>query len=181
MLWWKRSARLNPSFVTENGRRAKQKVRFWNEKSARKSNLNKKSPLDSLRFNFGMGLGVNGLRKWKGPRVASRDPYEIKETVTAQSERSACGGTVYAREALVAKSQLRVKVNKIGPRASELGPHCMKKCPLKQKMSAPVGQRSVGVAYEKEGPHVLVIVVPGSSRIKTVSAREEDAHTLRVK
>ncbi len=62
----------------------------------------------------------------------------------------------YAREALVAKSQLRVKVNKIGPRASGLGPHGMRKCPLKRKMSAPVGQRSVCVACGKEGPHVLV-------------------------
>ena len=62
----------------------------------------------------------------------------------------------YVREALMAKSQLRVKVNKISPRASGLGPHGMWKCPLKQKMSAPVGQRSVCVACGKEGPHVLV-------------------------
>ena len=32
----------------------------------------------------------------------------------------------------------------------------MRNCPLKLKMSAPVGQRSVGVACGKEGPHVLV-------------------------
>ena len=62
----------------------------------------------------------------------------------------------YAREALVAKSQLRVKVNKIVPRASGFGPHGMRKCPLKRKMAAPVGQRSVCVACGKEGPHVLV-------------------------
>ena len=62
----------------------------------------------------------------------------------------------YALEALVAKSQLRVKVNKIGPRASGSGPHVMRKCPLKRKMSAPVGQRSVCVDCRKEGPHVLV-------------------------
>ena len=36
----------------KNGRRAKQKVRFWSEKSARKSNLKQ---LDSLRLNFGNG------------------------------------------------------------------------------------------------------------------------------
>ena len=72
-----------------------------------------------------MGLGVNGLREWKGPRVASRDPREIKKTVTAQAK----GPLVeeqYAREAFVAKSQLRVKVNKIGPRASGLRPYCMR-------------------------------------------------------
>ena len=45
-----------------------------------------------------------------------------------------------AREALVAKSQLRVRVNKIGPRASGLGPHVMGKCPLKLKISVPVGE-----------------------------------------
>ena len=73
-----------------------------------------------------MGLGVNGLREWKGPPVASRDPRVIKKTVTTQSERSACGEK-YAREAFVAKSQLRTKVNKIGPRASGLGPHGMRK------------------------------------------------------
>jgi hypothetical protein len=56
----------------------------------------------------------------------------------------------------MAKSQLGVKENKVGPRASGLGPHVMRKCPLKRTMSAPVGQRSVGVACWKEGPHVLV-------------------------
>ena len=61
-----------------------------------------------------------------------------------------------ARETLVAKSQLRVRVNKIGPRASGLDPHGMRKCPLERKMSAPVGQGSVCVACGKEGPHVLV-------------------------
>ena len=56
-----------------------------------------------------MELGVNGQRKWKGPRVASRDPRVIKKTVTAKAK----GPLVeeqYAREMLVAKSQLRVKV-----------------------------------------------------------------------
>jgi len=61
----------------------------------------------------------------------------------------------YATEALVAKSQLRVKVNKIGPRASGLGPHVMRKCPLKRKLSATVGERSICVAFGNEGPHVL--------------------------
>ena len=32
----------------------------------------------------------------------------------------------------------------------------MRNCPVKRRMSAPVGQRSVGVACGKEGPHVLV-------------------------
>ena len=62
----------------------------------------------------------------------------------------------YARESLMATSQLRVKVNNIDPRASGLSPHGMRKCPLKRKISAPVGQRSVCVACGKEGPHVLV-------------------------
>src|SRR5208282_585728 len=66
----------------------------------------------------------------------------------------------YAREALVAKSQLRVKVNKIGPRASGLDPHCMRKCPLKRKMSSPIGQRSVCVSCGKEGrTHWSMIIV----------------------
>ena len=56
-----------------------------------------------------MGLGVKGLREWNGPRVASRATRVIKKTFSAQSERSACGEAVYAREAYVAKSQLRVK------------------------------------------------------------------------
>ena len=44
-----------------------------------------------------------------------------------------------------------------GPhRASGLGPHVVRKCPLKRKMSASVGQRSVGVSCGKEGPNVLV-------------------------
>ena len=48
-----------------------------------------------------MGLGVNGLREWKGPRVASRDPREIKK----QSLHKAKGLLEqYAREALMAKS-----------------------------------------------------------------------------
>ena len=88
--------------------------------------------------------------------MACGGPLVIKK----QSVHKAKGPLVekqYAREALVAKSQLRVKVNKIGPRASGLGPHCMRKCPLKQnKMSAPVGQRPVCVACGKECPHVLV-------------------------
>jgi len=51
-----------------------------------------------------MGLGVNGLREWKGPRVASRDLRVIKKTVTAQSERSACEETVRTRIARGQKS-----------------------------------------------------------------------------
>ena len=80
-----------------------------------------------VRVRSANGLGVNGLREWKGPRVASRDPRVIK-TVSAQRK----GQLVvkqYALEVLVAKSQLRVKVNKIGPRASGLDPHRMRKCP----------------------------------------------------
>ena len=97
-------------------------------------------------------VGENGMDRawlaWNGPR-------QIKK----QSLHKAKGPLVekqHAREALVAKSQLRVKVNKIGLRASGLGQHCMRKCPLKRKMSAPVGQRSVCVACGKEGPHALV-------------------------
>ena len=66
------------------------------------------------------------MREWKGPRVASRGPRVLKK-------HKAEGPLVenqYRREALVAKSQLRVKENKIGPRASGLGPDVMRKCPL---------------------------------------------------
>ena len=54
------------------------------------------------------GLGVNGLREWKDPRVASRGPRVIKR----QAVHRAKGQHVekqYACEAHVAKSQLRVK------------------------------------------------------------------------
>ena len=66
----------------------------------------------------------------------------------------------YALEALVAKSQLRVKVNKIGPRASGLGPHRMRKCPrplgegpsvsLVRRKSARIGRRSCSWVLENE-------------------------------
>ena len=84
-----------------------------------------------------MELGVNDLREWKGPRVASRDPRVIKK----QSLHKAKGPLMkeqYAREALVAKSQLRVKVNKIGPRASGLGPHVMRNVRLNEKCPRPL-------------------------------------------
>ena len=77
------------------------------------------------------------------------------KTVTAQRK----GPLVVkqsAREELVAKSQLRVRVNKIGPRASGLGPHAMGKCALKRKFSVTVGKSSVCVACGKDGPNVLL-------------------------
>jgi hypothetical protein len=75
------------------------------QKSARKSNLNRKKSTGYLENKFWlvMVLGVNGLREWKGPRVASRDP-SVTKTVTAQSERSACGGKVRTRSVLGQKS-----------------------------------------------------------------------------
>ena len=62
----------------------------------------------------------------------------------------------YAREALVAKSQLRVKANKIGPRALGLGPHCIRKCPLKRKNVSARWAKARLCRLGKEGPHVLV-------------------------
>src|SRR5208282_3241349 len=119
----------------------------------------------------------------KGPHVASRDSRELKK----QSLHKAKGPLVeeqYAREALVAKSQLRVKENKISPRAPGLGPHCMRKCPPKmKKCPRPLGKGpSVSLVGRKVRTYWLkIIVVPGSSRMKTVSEREEDVYTLRVK
>ena len=74
-------------------------------------------------------VGENGMvRAW----LAWNGPREIKK----QSLHKAKGPLVekqYAREALVAKSQLRVKENNIGQRALGLGPHCIRKCLLKRK------------------------------------------------
>ena len=67
---------------------------------------------------FGRGAGIsfarpnfeveaNGLREWKGPRVAGIGP-RVKKTASAQSERSACVETVCMRSVLgqqSAKSQ----------------------------------------------------------------------------
>src|SRR5208282_2281308 len=119
----------------------------------------------------------------KGPHVASRDSRELKK----QSLHKAKGPLVeeqYAREALVAKSQLRVKENKISPRAPGLGPHCMRKCPPKvKKCPRPLGKGpSVSLVGRKVRTYwSKIIVVPGSSRMKTVSSREEEINTLQVK
>ena len=67
----------------------------------------------------------------RGPRVIKKQSmHEAKDPLVEKQ---------YARELFLAKSQLRVNVNKFGPRASGLGQHVMRKCPLKRKMSAPVG------------------------------------------
>jgi hypothetical protein len=101
-----------------------------------------------------LALGVIGLREWKGPRLASRGIRVIK-TVSSQG-KGALVVKQSAREALMAKRQLRVRVNKIGPRASGLGSHVMGKCALTRKLSVPVGKSFVCVACGREGPHVLL-------------------------
>ena len=89
--------------------------------------------------------------------MASRGPRVIK-TVSAQRKGPLVVKQSKRRqsEALVAKSQLRVRVNKIGPRASGLDLHVMGKCALTRKLSMLVGKSSVCVACGKEGPHVLL-------------------------
>ena len=83
-------------------------------------------------------IGVKRPCEGKGSRVAGSCPLVIKKTISGSMHKGK-GPLVEkqsAREALVTRSpQVRVRVNKIGPRVSGLGPHVMGKCPLKLNVS----------------------------------------------
>jgi len=129
---------------TENSPRAKQNGPLVEIKVRTRSEpVQRTCPLESF-VNLGVLVGLCPHIRGKGPHAAGRGPRAINKTSTHKA--SACG-----EKALMARSPLRVRVNKIGSHAS-----CTlsMKGPQKVKCPRATGKVSFVSPVERKSPHL---------------------------